>query len=145
MHRLYTILGVLAAGIAVACADNVNPPSGPQHQTPYAVIYGHIGAPKPTLNISVYITAYADSGEALAGGGSGFLGSWTQGVDTANNYIAAIPAAKSGTYFMDVLATGQGKGGYVSSVDTVRAIRVHFDSIGGSAPHDSVMVNDSLP
>ncbi len=144
MHRLCTTLGILAAAVTVACVDSATP-SGPQNQQPYAVIYGHIGAPKFTINTTVYIVAFGDSAQAIADGTAGFLGSFPQGVDTANNYVAAVPANAPGTYYMDVWATGQGRSGFVSSLDTIRAIRVHFDSIGGTMPHDSVMVNDTLP
>ncbi len=144
MHRLCTTLGILAAALTVACLDSTTP-SGPQSQTPYAVVYGHIGAPKFTVNITVYILAYGDSAQAVAGGSAGYLGSFPQGVDTSNDYVAAVPATAPGTYYLDVLATGQGKSGFVSSVDTIRGIRAHFDSIGGAMPHDSIPVNDSLP
>jgi hypothetical protein len=144
MHRLCTTLGILAAAVTVACADT-SPPSGPQNQTPYAVVYGHIGAPVFTTNITVYIVAYSDSAQAVAGGSAGFDGSFAESVDTANDYIAPVPSTAPGTYYLDVLATGQGRSGFVSSIDTIRAIRVHFDSIGGTMPHDSVMVDDSLP
>jgi hypothetical protein len=144
MHRLCTILGILAAAVAVACMDSTSP-SGPQKQTPYAVLYGHIGAPRPTTNVTVYIVAYTDSAHAIAGGSAGYAGSFGQQVDTAYNYVAIVPSTAPGTYFLNVLATGQNKSGFVSSVDTVRALRAHFDSAGGSMRHDSIMVNDSLP
>ncbi len=144
MNRLCTILGILAAAVAVACADSTSPP-GPQNQTPYAVVYGHIGAPFPTTNIMVTIVAYDDSAHAIAGGTAGVAGGFNQGVDTANNYVAVVPATAPGTFFLNVLATGQNKSGFVRSVDTIRALRAHFDSVGGSMRHDSIMVNDSLP
>ena len=143
MNRLCTALGILAAAVAVACADSV--PVGPNNQVPYAVIYGHIGAPKLTTNITVYILAYTDSAQALAEASAGFDGSFAQLTDSANNYTAAVPATAPGTYYLDVLATGQGRTGFLRSTDTVRAIRVHFDSAGGSQRRDSVLVNDSLP
>ena len=63
---------------------------------------------------------------------SGLAGSFGQGVDTANNYVAFVPASAPGTFYLNVLATGQNKSGFVSSVDTIRALRAHFDSAGGN-------------
>jgi len=143
MRRLCALVLVLVTGVGAACLKT--PTSGPQAQTPYAVVYGHIGASKLTTNITVDILAYVDSAHALAGGDTGgFAGSFVQPADTGNFYVAFIPATAPATYFLDVLATGQGHTGYVSSLDTIRALRVRFDSINGG-PHDSIEVNDSLP
>jgi hypothetical protein len=89
--------------------------------------------------------AYLDSAHAVAGGDtSGYAGNFSQAVDTADNYTAVIPASPPGTYFLNITATGQGHAGYVSSTDTVRALRVRFDSATGG-PHDSVAVSLTLP
>lgn len=142
MKRVCVSLGILlaAAGCSLGSA-----PSGPQAQTPYAVIYGHVGAPANTINITVMMAAYDDSAHAVAEGSTGYVGSYQVTTDTANDYLAAVPASAPGTFYLDVLATGQGHGGYLSSIDTIRALRVRFDSIGGTTPHDSIEVDDSLP
>jgi len=142
MRRLLVVCAALAAGVTTACLNTA--PSGPQPETPFAVVYGRIGAPKLTTGITVYILAYKDSAHAVAAESSGFAGSFRQAVDTGNTFVAVIPASQPATYFLDVLATGQNRSGFVSSVDTIRAIRTRFDSLNGSG-HDSIAVYDSLP
>jgi hypothetical protein len=143
MRRLLTVFGVLVTVVATACLGSVAPPP-PQAAIPYAVIYGRIGAPSLTLNIMVVIGAYVDSAAALRDSASGFAGSYQQGVDTDNTYMAVVQAKAPATYYLNVLANGQGRHGYEGSVDTIRALRVRFDSVGGG-PHDSIEVDDSLP
>jgi hypothetical protein len=142
MRRLCSVLGIVLAAVGTACLGSTA--EGPQHEIPYAVIYGHIGAPTLTTNIGVLISAYSDSAQALAEASAGFDGSFSQPVDTGNDYVAVVPASAPGTYYLDVLATGQGHTGYISSLDTIRALRVRFDSVNGG-PHDSIEVNDTLP
>jgi hypothetical protein len=144
MRRLWFASSVLVIGLVTACLGSTTP-SGPQAAIPYAVVYGHVGAPLLTTNINVIIWAYTDSAHALAGGDTGtFAGAVSQAVDTANNFVAVIPASAPRVYYLDVLATGQGRGGFVSSVDTIRGLRARFDSLNGG-PHDSIDVYDSLP
>jgi hypothetical protein len=144
MRRLSLIFSLLTAGIGTACLTSTAP--GPQAQIPYAVVYGRIGAPIATANIQVIVWAYTDSLHAVEGGDSaGFAGAFDQAVDSTMNYFTAyVEAAAPGTFFLDIFATGQGHTGYVSSVDTIRAIRARFDTLNGG-PHDSIAVYDSLP
>ena len=135
MRRIALVASVMAVAIVGACSLKT-PPVGPQAETPYAVLYGHVAAPAHTQSISVLISAYVDSAHAIAGGDtSGYAGNFSQAVDTANNYTAVIPASPPGFYFLNVVATGQGRMGFESSTDTVRALRVRFDSAAGG-PHD---------
>lgn len=142
MRRLLLVVGTLVTAATTACSLG-NPSAPTQNAIPYAVIYGRIGAPKTTFNITVDISAYKDSASAVHILSSGFAGAFQQPVDSSL-YLAAIPSAVPATYFLNIFATGQGKGGFLSSVDTIRALRVRFDSIGGG-PHDSIEVDDSLP
>jgi hypothetical protein len=142
MRRLCFVLISLVGGTGTACLSN--PPTTPQRANAYAVVYGRVGAPKLTSSIQVYLEAFDDSAHALAGGTTGYLGLFPENVTAADSYYAFIPASVPGTYFLDVSATGIGQKGFVSSVDTVRGVRLRFDSIGGG-PHDSVEVDDSLP
>jgi hypothetical protein len=142
MRRILVVAGALLTAATTACSlGNVSAPT--QNAIPYAVIYGRIGAPKSTFNINVDISAYKDSASAVKALSSGFAGAYDQPVDSSL-YIAVVPASSPATYFLNIVATGQGKGGFLSSVDTIRALRVRFDSIGGG-PHDSLEVDDSLP
>ena len=144
MRRLIAVFAVLVGGALAACSLSPTTPTQ-SAQTPYAVVYGRIGAPSIMANITVYFLLYTDSALALANGSSGYVAGSSTGVDSGNYFNAAVPAPKSGTYFLDVYATGQGQMGYVSSLDTIRALRTRFDTIGGSLGHDSVGVFDSLP
>lgn len=144
MRRLLLVVGAALTAVTTACS--LGNPSAPTQRNAisYAVIYGRIGAPTPTFNINVDISAYKDSASAAGGLSSGYAGGFLEPVDSDNTYLAAVPAAAPATYFLNIIATGQGKGGYLSSVDTIRALRVRFDSVGGG-PHDSLEVDDSLP
>lgn len=147
MRRVSVVLGFLLTAIATACLGNVGAPE--TQNPPYAVFWGRIGAPSLTANIAVVITAYQDSAQAVKGGDTGAVGgvdASTTGIggDTGNTFTAYVYVAKPGTYFVNVFATGQGHGGFVSSLDTIRALPVLFDSIGGGQ-HDSVPVYDTLP
>lgn len=144
MRRISLLVSMLT-GVAIAACSVGTAPSGPQPETPYAVLYGHVSAPRLTHSISVVMVAYDDSAHAIKGGDTaGYAGNFTQLADTANNFIAFVPASPPGSYFLDIVATGQGPTGYVSSTDTVRALRVQFDSLTGGR-HDSLQVNLTLP
>jgi hypothetical protein len=144
MRRISLLVSILT-GAAIAACSVPSAPSGPQHETPYAVLYGHVTAPRLTHSITVIMAAYDDSTHAIMGGTTaGYAGNFAQLADTANNFIAFVPASPPGSYFLNIVATGQGATGYVSSTDTVRALRVQFDSATGGR-HDSLMVNFTLP
>lgn len=143
MRRLSVVLGLLLTGVGTACSLG-NPSAPSQNAIPYAVIYGHVGAPATTLNITVNIAAYTDSASAVGDSSSGYAGAFQQPVDTGNTYLAAVPAAAPATYFLNIFATGQGRRGFEGSIDTIRALRVRFDTVGGTR-HDSIEVDDSLP
>lgn len=143
MRRLSVVLGLLLTAAGTACSLG-NPSAPSQNATPYAVIYGRIGAPANTIEITVDIAAYKDSASAVGDSSSGYAGGVAQPTDADSTYVAAIPAQAPATYFLNIYATGQGRRGFVGSVDTIRALRVHFDTVGG-APHDSIEVDDSLP
>ena len=144
MSRLSFVIAMLAVAVNTACLAST--PSGPRAQIPYAVIFGHIAAPKPTIQANANFFAYTDSAHALAGGDTaGYAGNFSQQVDDSNNYVAVIPAATPATYYLNMSASGQTAHGFETSVDTFRAVRVHFDTIGGGVPHDSIQINDSLP
>jgi hypothetical protein len=143
MRRLSVVLGLLLTAAGTACSLG-NPSAPSQNAIPYAVIYGRIGAPLTTVEITVDISAYKDSASAVGDSSSGFAGSFQQPVAAESNYVAAVPAQAPATYFLNIFATGQGRRGFEGSIDTIRALRVHFDTVGG-APHDSIEVDDSLP
>lgn len=143
MRRLSVVLGFLLAAVATACSLG-NPSAPSQNAIPYAVIYGRVGAPLTTIEITVDIAAYKDSASAVGDSSSGYAGAFQQAVDADCTYVAAVPAQTPATYFLNIFATGQGRRGFEGSVDTIRALRVHFDTVGG-APHDSIEVDDSLP
>jgi hypothetical protein len=144
MRRLALVSSILMVAIVGACALP-NEPAGSVPQIPYAVLYGHISAPTLTQNITVTAAAYFDSVHAIAGGtSSGYAGNFTQAADASDDYTAIIPSQSSGTYYVNITATGQGQMGFVSSTDTIRALRVRFDSATGG-PHDSIAVSLTLP
>lgn len=144
MRRISVLVSILTGAAIAACSVGTGP-SGPQRETPYAVLYGHVTAPLLTRSITVMMAAYDDSAHAIKGGDTaGYAGNFTQPADTANNFIAFVPASPPGSYFLNIVASGQGSTGYVLSTDTVRALRVRFDSLTGG-PHDSLMVNLTLP
>jgi hypothetical protein len=138
-------VAILLAGSFAACSTST-PSTGPNHQIAYAVLYGHVSAPAQTIQITVGGVAYTDSLKALAQDNSAYFGGISSGVDSLGDYTLFINPADGNprTLWVNMLATGQGHTGYLSSTDTVRALRVHLDTLGG-APHDSLPVSFTLP
>jgi hypothetical protein len=139
-------LGVLAAlGLAAGCALPTGTTGNNLQQPIYAVLYGHVTAPKSRTNVTIEGRAYTDSLDALAfGSTAGYVGGFTFQADTGDNFNQTLLVANSGVYFLTVLAYGQGPNGLEYSSDTAYAVHVRFDSVGGG-PHDSVAINLNLP
>jgi len=135
----------IAVALFAACSVR-SPSTGPNHQIAYAIIYGHVTAPAQTIQINVSGTTYTDSAKALANDNSAYFGGFQRATDSLNNYNVFINPADGNprTLWINMVATGQGRTGFLSSTDTIRALRVHLDTLGGQ-PHDSVPASFTLP
>jgi hypothetical protein len=126
-----------AAGLA-GCTNNAQPVS--THNIPYAVIYGHVTTANGSSAVLVSGQAYLDSTSALAGD-SLFGGFASVQVDAPGNYLRRVTSVSVQTLFLNVQAVSTDP----AARDSVLAVPVQLDSIGGTPPHDSLRIDFSLP
>ena len=135
-----TLAAFAAAATAVACVGSSSVTNSQQGAFPYAILYGTVITSDSAFDVTIGFEAFVDSADALAG----------------TNVFGVVPAAGlSGTdSYLQTLVTTQPRVLYVNVsagavigtkevTDTVKAIRVRFDTLGGG-PHDSVQVNVPL-
>jgi hypothetical protein len=140
-HRRFAkvVLACLAvvAGLA-GCTNStqiVNP-----HNLPYAVLYGHVTTANGSTAVLVSGQSYLDSASALAGD-SLFGGFASVPVDGNGNYSRRVTGQSAEKLYFNVQAVGSNPAGQ----DSVVAVPVQMDSIGGTPPHDSLRIDFSLP
>lgn len=128
---------VAAAGF-VGCTSGtqtVNP-----HNIAYAVIYGHVTTTNGSTAVLVSGQAYLDSTSALASD-SLFGGFASVQVDGSGNYSRRVTSPSVQKLYFNVQAASTSPAGR----DSVMAVRVQLDSIGGTPAHDSLRIDFSLP
>jgi hypothetical protein len=141
VHRRFAgvVLACLvpAAGLAgcTSSTQTVNPTN-----TPYAVLYGHVTTTNGSTAVLVSGQAYLDSTSALDSD-SLFSGFASVQVDANGNYSRRVTGLAVQTLFFNVQAVSTNPAGR----DSVLAVPVQLDSIGGTPPHDSLRINFSLP
>lgn len=128
---------VTAAGLAgcTSGTQTVNP-----HNLPYAVLYGHVTTTNGSTAVIVSGQAYLDSTSALASD-SLFGGFASVQVDGNGNYSRRVTSQSVQRLFFNVQAVSTNP----VARDSVMAVPVQLDSIGGTPPHDSLRIDFSLP
>ena len=142
-HRRFAWVGValafivLAAGFAgcTSSSQTLNP-----HNIPYAVIYGHVTTTNGSTSVLVSGQAYLDSTSALASD-SLFGGFASVQADGNGNYSRRVTSPSAQTLYFNVQAVSTNP----AARDSVLAVPVQLDSIGGTPPHDSLRIDFSLP
>ena len=134
--RVFACL-VAAAGLA-GCSSGtraVNP-----RNTPYAILYGHVTTTSGSTAVLVSGQAYLDSANALAGD-SLFGGFPSVQVDAQGNYLRRVTDQGVQTLYFNVQAASMSPAGR----DSVVAVPVQLDTVGGTPAHDSLRIDFSLP
>jgi hypothetical protein len=141
--RALVTMAVAAAGLA-ACSSAPIPTMGPA--VIYGVLYGHVTAPAGRTHVSIQGRAYSDSADALAfGTTTGILGAISIPLPAdSTNYNSQLLTNITEVVYLSVFAQGQVSTGVVNS-DTLFALRIRLDSLGGALGHDSVAANFTLP
>ncbi len=133
---------VTTAALAAALWSCSNPTGGstPRINQPYAVIYGTVTTGNNATSVLISGQAYPDSASALnrdsvAGGFNSIV------VGANGTYITSVSAYAPRKVYFNVEALNSRP----SAADTVFAVPVQLDSLGGTPPHDSVAVNFTFP
>ncbi|SRR5579863_157653 len=134
-HRRFA--GVMLACV-VGCSSGTQPLNA--HNIPYAVIYGHVTTANGSTAVLVSGQAYLDSTSALEGD-SLFGGFATVKVDANGNYLRRVTSPSVEKLYFNVQAASTNP----VARDSVLAVPVQADSIGGTPPHDSLRIDFSLP
>lgn len=107
---------------------------------PYAVIYGTVTTGNNSTSVLISGQAYPDSSSAL--NRDSVAGGFNSIVVAANGtYITSVSANAPRKVYFNIEALNSRP----SAADTVFAVRVQLDSLGGTPPHDSVAVNFTFP
>jgi hypothetical protein len=130
---------VLVAGVAVGGCTSTSQPVSPAN-TPYAVIFGHVTTTGGSSAVLIDGQAYLDSSSALAGD-SLFGGFSSVQVDAKGNYLTRFTDQAVQKLYFNIQAVSTQPAGR----DSVLAVPVQLDSVGGTPPHDSLQINFSLP
>jgi hypothetical protein len=131
---------LLVATLLAACAASQPTGTNTPLNLPYAVVFGHVSTTNNSTSVLVNGEAYLDSADALSRS-QPFGGFNAISVDTGGNYATAIFSQVPRKVYFDIIAVSARPSG----ADTVRAIPVQLDSLGGTPPHDSVEVDFHLP
>jgi hypothetical protein len=142
VRRSWLSLSAFASAVAItACVGGGNTTT-PSRAAVYAILFGHVTTPTGTVKILVKGQAYIDSAKALAGHTDSAFGSFGPNTITGSgDYLFSLFTRDTVTLWFNV--EGQGTHGSGAVFDTVHAVRVRFDSLGGGR-HDSVAVNLNL-
>jgi len=140
-HPLLTILAIAAAATGVACVGKSTLTTGPSNALIYAVLYGNVVTADSAFDLRVNGRAYADSASAIANANADTVGTFTIGLSGTTSYFQPLYLKVPRVLYITL--AGSAVVGTTEVTDTVRAIRVRFDSVGGG-PHDSLEVDLTL-
>ena len=133
-----------AAGVSVVvCAACSNPaPTGSTKplNLPYGVIYGQATTGNNNTAVLISGQAYLDSASALARD-SAFGGFTPLETNAEGKYITTVVSEVPRKVYFNIEALSAQPEG----ADTVFAVPVELDSLGGIPRHDSVQINFQLP
>ena len=134
---LLTLAAFAITAGSAACLGKSSPTGATQSAVSYAILYGHVNAPPSAISVTVSGQAYPDSSHAASHlDAIGTFGPLM--VDASNNYIEPLALTVPTVLYMNI--EGVAINGTHELTDTVHAIRVRLDSIGGG-PHDSLHIN----
>lgn len=137
---LLTLLAFAITAATVACLGKSSATGSTQSAVSYAILFGHVNAPPASTSVTVSGQAYVDSSHAVSK--LDVVGTFGPAmVDGGNNYFEPLALTRPTVLYMNV--EGVAINGTHELTDTVHAIRVRLDSIGGG-PHDSLQVNLTL-
>jgi hypothetical protein len=138
--RATAVAAGVSAALLAACANSTPTGSTKPLNLPYAVIYGQATTGNNNTAVLISGQAYLDSSSALARDSS-FGGFSPLETDAQGQYIATIVSEVPRKAYFNIEALSARPVG----ADTVYAIPVEIDSLGGIPPHDSVQINFQLP
>jgi hypothetical protein len=137
-HPLLTILAFAAAATGVACLGKSTLATGPSGALIYAVLYGNVVTADSAFDLRITGQAYADSASAIADAKADTLGTFRIALSGTTSYFEPLYVKVPRVLYITL--EGSAIVGSTEVNDTVRAIRVRFDSVGGG-PHDSLEVD----
>jgi hypothetical protein len=140
-HPLLTIVAIAAAAAGVACVGASTLATGPSNALIYAVLYGNVATPGNAFDVQVTGQAYVDSASAIADLKADTVGTFTVSLSGTSSYFRPLYLKAPKVLYITVMGSAVVDTTEVN--DTVRAIRVRFDSVGGG-PHDSLEVDLTL-
>jgi hypothetical protein len=140
-HPLLTILVFAAAATGVACVGKSTVATGPSGALVYAVLYGNVVTADSAFDLRVTGQAYADSASAIADANADTLGTFRIPLSGTTFYFQPLYVKVPRVVYITL--EGSAVVGSIEVKDTVRAVRVRFDSLGGG-PHDSLEVDLTL-
>jgi hypothetical protein len=108
--------------------------------TPYAVLFGHVTTANNSTDVLVSGQAYLDSANAR-NRDSVFGGFTPMEVDANGNYSTRVSDQAVQKVYFDISAMSTRPVG----ADTVYAVPLQLDSLGGAIPHDSLEIDFTLP
>jgi hypothetical protein len=142
-RRPFTLAFAVTTAALAAALWSCSIPTGSSTQRinqPYAVIYGTVTTGNNATSVLISGQAYPDSASAL--NRDSVAGGFNSIVVAANGtYITSVSANAPRKVFFNIEALNSRP----SAADTVFAVRVQLDSLGGTPPHDSVAVNFTFP
>jgi hypothetical protein len=138
--RATAIAAGVSAAVFAACSNPTSTGSTKPLNLPYAVIYGQATTGNNNTAVLISGQAYLDSSSALARD-STFGGFNAIETDAQGNYITTVTSEVPRKVYFNLEALSARPEG----ADTVFAVPVEIDSLGGIPPHDSVHINFQLP
>ena len=142
-RRPFTLAFAVTTAALAAALWSCSIPTGSSTQRinqPYAVIYGTVTTGNNSTSVLISGQAYPDSSSAL--NRDSVAGGFNSIVVAANGtYITSVSANAPRKVYFNIEALNSRP----SAADTVFAVRVQLDSLGGTPPHDSVAVNFTFP
>jgi hypothetical protein len=135
---LFLIASAVAGAAVVGCMSTSQPIS--PANTPYAIIFGHVTTTAGSSALLIGGQAYLDSSSAFAGDSlfGGFSGVQ---LDAQGNYLTRVTDQAVQKLYFNIQAVSTRPAGR----DSVLAVPVQLDSVGGTPPHDSLEIDFSLP
>jgi hypothetical protein len=130
----------VSAAVFAACSNPAPTGSTKPLNLPYGVIYGQATTGNNSTAVLISGQAYLDSASALARD-SAFGGFTPIETDAEGKYITTVVSEVPRKVYFNIEALSARPAG----ADTVYAVPVELDSIGGTPPHDSIQINFQLP
>ena len=136
----FTVTTAALAAALSSCSDAGVSGTTARINQPYAVIYGTVTTGNNATSVLISGQAYPDSASAL--NRDSVAGGFNSIVVAANGtYITSVSADVPRKVYFNIEALNSRP----SAADTVFAVPVQLDSLGGTPPHDSVAVNFTFP